>query len=472
MSDYDGTIFFKDWLPDQPDLNNPGLIEAKNAVPFSGTYQSFLPLSNTGGATLSSRPLGFMPTSNSGTNVLYVGTQARLQASTEGGQYTLLSATLNEFTVWDFERFDDLVLATSYQNGAFLHTLGSASNFSTLGSPDAAPKASAIGIISQFVVLGNTNETVNGIVPHRIQWSGIDAPRSWPLPNSDTAVAQQAGEQFLNGGAGTVTAIVDADQYGLVFQMRAITRMTYIGPPAVFQFASISDDVGCPFPKSVIRVGGLAYFIATHGVFATDGVSIVPIGLGKVDAWLQANLYRGAPTRVIAAANSQRNLIYWSFPSASDGVGSDLLIYHWKEKRFSRASQANEGIVSVIDSAGSVAAEIGGFGAGFTQGSFVGTPGNAVFTTGETEPNPGGFARMQGIKPLVDVTANAITVAMGTRNDRSSAVSYTGEITANARSGFANFRSEARYHRARLTIAGTFNAAQGLEYEAVPSGYT
>jgi hypothetical protein len=79
---------------------------------------------------------------------------------------------------------------------------------------------------------------------------------------------------------------------------------------------------------------------------------------------------------------------------------------------------------------------------------------------------------MQGIKPLVDVTLNAVTVAIGTRNDRSSSVSYTSETTANSRSGFANFRSEARYHRARLTITGTFNAAQGLEYEAVPSGYT
>jgi hypothetical protein len=51
-------------------------------------------------------------------------------------------------------------------------------------------------------------------------------------------------------------------------------------------------------------------------------------------------------------------------------------------------------------------------------------------------------------------------------------VTYTAESTANSRSGFCDFRSEARYHRARVTITGTFNAAQGIEVDAVWSGAT
>lgn len=468
MSDYDGTILFKEWLPDQPELGNPGLTEAKNAEPYDEVFASFSPLNDSGGATLSSRPLGYLQTDLNGTVTLYVGTQTRLYASTEGAQYTTLSATLSTLEYWDLDRYENLVLATSLQDGAKRHTLGSASNFSTMSAD--APKAAAIGVIGQFVFLGNTSDTANGLVPYRVQWSGIDNPSSFPTPNSATAIAQQSGEQFLDGASGDVTSIGSGDQFGLIFQLRAITRATYIGPPAVFQFDRISDVIGTPFPRSVIKKGNEFFFISSNGVFKTDGASILDIGAGKVDNWFTNNL-SGAKARVIGAINPMKSLIYWTFPTTASDP-NEILIYNYKTNRFAHAQVTNTGIISTLDRGTGVVSEIGGFGASFTQGSFSGTPGAAILTSGELEPNAGGYSVVQGIKPLADQTLNGITVAMGTRNDRSSAVSYTAEQTANSRSGFANFRTAAKYHRARLTISGTFNSAQGLEYQAVPDGYT
>ena len=42
-----GPIFFKDWLPDQPDFANPGLTEAKNTIVVAGRYESYAPYAGT-----------------------------------------------------------------------------------------------------------------------------------------------------------------------------------------------------------------------------------------------------------------------------------------------------------------------------------------------------------------------------------------------------------------------------------------
>jgi hypothetical protein len=104
--------------------------------------------------------------------------------------------------------------------------------------------------------------------------------------------------------------------------------------------------------------------------------------------------------------------------------------------------------------------------------AFTAAPGTALIVTGEQEPNPGGYVRLNGIKPLVDVTAGAMSVQLQWRDNLADAVTTSSIVAPHSRTGFANFRIEARYVRAAVTIAGTFNAAQGVEVDATPSGFT
>lgn len=101
--------------------------------------------------------------------------------------------------------------------------------------------------------------------------------------------------------------------------------------------------------------------------------------------------------------------------------------------------------------------------------TFTGAHGTAVIETGESEGVEGRRSFIRGVRPFIDATANAVTVAVGYRNDPITAATYTSETTANSRSGEANFRVDARFQRVRLTVAGTFNAAQGLGLDAIPS---
>jgi hypothetical protein len=476
VSDYDGSIFFKDWLPDQPDLNNPGLTEALNVLPYDGTFKSYLPLTaiSTAGP---SRPLGALyPSGANGSSFfdsIYAGFQNALGLYTSAGGWTNNSSTAYSSTTnWDFEQFDNLIIATNGLNVPQRQTLGATSSFTALAVSGTAPAAKCVGIINRFVFLGDLEASAGIEREHMVQWSAIDAPTNWPTPDSATATATQSGLQELPKALGPVREIYGGDQHGLIFQAGGITRVTYAGPPTVFSFDTLSKTHGLSFRNGSIAVNNLIYFISLRGFCVTDGVEVVPIGDGKVDRYFLSRVSFSNAERVHAAHDAVKKLVVWNFPStgATAGQPNELLIYNYEEKRWSRSNQVSE----VLFTPPLALPLLGPYGFDSLNRicAFSGTPGTAVITTGETEPNPGGFSRMQGIKPLVDVTLNAVTVAIGTRNDRSSSVSYTSETTANSRSGFATFRSEARYHRARLTITGTFNAAQGLEYEAVPSGYT
>lgn len=482
----DATIIFKEWLPDQPELGNPGLLEALNVVSIDDAYEPFRPLaarSSTIGATTSAYIGGAFLAHWNGQSRAYA---AIVDATAGASQLYDSNTSLDTFTDrtpsvgitntrWRFAQYDDLVIAAG-GSPPQSHTFGATSSFTALATSGTAPGAQHVGIINKFVVIGAGD--VGGLGPNGVRWSGFDAPRSWPTPNSATAIAQQSGQESVDASLGLVTGIASGDQYGIVFQSFGLTRLTYIGPPAVFQFDQYERGRGLFFPHSLVQLGALSYFISSQGFCVTDGVQVIDIGEGKVNDTFLAELpdlvAAGMQYKVSGGADSERGLIYWAYPSSSaNSYRPDrLFIYNTVTKRWTHAQQDVQfvagGFVSGID-ASNVDTPVG-FDTVRRLATFSATAGSATFTTGETEINPGGFAHVSGVKPLIGATANAITVALGTRNNRTDAVSYTAETTANSRSGFCDFRSEARYHRARVTVTGTFNAAQGIEVDAVFSG--
>jgi hypothetical protein len=472
MSEYDGTILFKEWLPDQPALANPGLTDAHNVLPIDDTYKSFAPLVASGN-TLNARPLGAIETYQPASNIRYVyaGQTTTIMRQLIGlGTWTTVGSAFTTGTAtWEFAVYDDLIFATNWFDTVQFQTLGGAAF--TVASA-SAPRARRIGKVGQFIVVGDTGEATNGEVPHRVQWPAIDDPTNWPLPGSATAIAGQAGEQFLDSTWGPVNAIVGGDQFGIVMQRGGLNRMTYVGGNAVFQFDKIAGALGLYLPHSVVEVNGLWYYISEGGIYVTDGVSAQAVGIGKVDRYFAENAILGSfEERVYGAVDPRNKLIKWCYPSGGLGVVDRLLVFNYERKRFSYATQTCNTLVSAPGDL-SQPRYIRAFSDTHRAARFTGTPGTATLTTGEMEPNPAGYSEEFGIKPLLDVTLNAVTIAMGTRNTQQATPTYTSEQTANSRSGFANFRTSARYHRARLTISGTFNAAQGIEYQAEASGYT
>lgn len=484
MREADGTIYFKEWLPDQPDLNNPGLTDVNNVIPAEGYFEPYRPLEATGNAIGGTPTGGIVTVSESGLTYIYgssdnTGNSQIYEFQTPNWTAKAIAFGPSNNGFVDFVQYGNLVIAATKSEQPVALTVGATSSFSVIATSGTVPSANVVGAVGQFVVIGDTIwAATTGPSGHNyVHWSAIDDPRNWPVPNSATAIAAQSGAQELPNGLGNVRAIVGGDQYGLVFQQFGITRMTYIGGAAVFQFDLIESRKGAWAYRGVVNVGALTYFVSDQGFHVTDGVTVKDIGHGKVDKFFIEDLdVQWAQTNIRGAADFQRKIIYWLYPddNSTNGAPNRIIAYNYAEDRWSKAAQEGRALFSGNGVVGGSDPDYKWGPLGFTTAGalahFSATAGTATLVTAEIEPNSGGYSRTQGIKPHVAATVNAVTVAIGTRNDQITTPSFTSEVTANSRSGFCDFRSEARYHRARVTITGTFNAAQGLEFQVEPSG--
>jgi hypothetical protein len=466
-------VVFKEWLPDLPAWGNPGLLTANNVEPLATVYKSFATLQNTGGPVVpGSEIYGVGLAYDSGGADYYAATDDGIFESSNGtGAFTARSATMGAAS-YEFLQYENLLLVTS-ANGPLFRTVGSASNFVTLGSaPGTAPAFTHIGRVGQFIL--GTYYTAGA---SRIRWSGIDDPTSWPAPGSATAIAQQSGEQITDPTFGIATGFSSGDQFALVFQQGSITRITYVGGNAVFQFDTISDKIGCQWPKSIVRIGGITYFMNRDGVFRTDGVTVQNLSENKCSKFL-ADRVTVLNEDIYGVYHRIKKLIYWSYSTtgAPAFTATKMLILNPEDGRFTTADYAGSSAIY-----GSTGVEtiyipnnvfIWGFGLSNTLGSLSGTAGSAVLETGDSEFSEGGRTYIDGIKPLVESsgTAPAIGVRVGFRDDLGTAPSYTSTTAPFARTGYANFRSDAKYHRVELNLTGNFEKAVGFEYIAKPAG--
>jgi hypothetical protein len=474
-------IVYKEWLPDQPDLGNPGLIVALNCLPTEAGYTDFNPLNNSGPIATGSSLSGAFVASGAtkGSAVLYVA-GGEIFTSNNGGAFTSRGgSTVGGFG--GFAQYENLVIKVGEAHTAFKHTVGSTSNVSTLNaSADTLRPASVVGVVGDFVVMGDflslgfsAGSTQS---PNEIQWCSIGQPTLWPTPNSATAIATQAGSEFMPVGYGAIRGIHGGDQFAVVLQVSGISRMTYEGPPTVFRFDVIDDTIGSYFKNGSIRIGGVTYFISRNGFCRTDGVSVDRFGQGKVDRYFW-DTYSGDIDAVHVGYDQANNRFLCAYPQATD-IGttcSALLAFHLGSQSW---SVANTSLARLVTAGGGVASTSPGFGfraiatAG-TVGSFAATAGTATFETGEFELTEAGRTFLDGVKPNVESsgTAPSMVCRVGYRDSLGATPTYTSTAAPHTRTGVANFRVDAKYLRIETQITGNFEKATGVEFDAEPAGY-
>jgi hypothetical protein len=470
------SIVFKEWLPDQPELGNGGLIRALNVLPTDGGYAPFRPLDTSGGTITQNSIEGSFLSSGVTKNA------ARLYAYAAGeyymGAFAGPFATRGSATsggVENFVQYDNLVIGTNPGHFPTKHTSGSASNFTALATNGTAPAAAVIGVVNQFVVLGSIGAPgTSSPRASSIQWSSVDQPERWPAPNSATAIAEQSGEQDLATIHGEVMSIHGGDQYAVILQKSAVIRMTYVGPPVVFQFDAIDVTQGQFFPRGSVQVGRLVYFVSEKGFCRTDGVTVEPIGAGKVDRYFWEAVYTPTSGNMSCGYDRINDLVYFAYAVAL-GAATKLLIFNPKSNQWTHADQTLDEIVGTANYISGAQLPVVAFNSGSSciAGVFQATAGSAVLETGEMQLTEAGRTYIDGLKPNVESsgTAPAISCRIGYRDSLGTAPSYTSTTSAFARTGVANFRVDAKYHRFETQIVGNFEKVTGVEFDADSSGY-
>jgi len=479
---------FASWLPDSADFATQASSEALNVIPAPDGFRPFPAFAATASAITARAQGAVTCRSLSGTIYNFCGDATKLYklnsnglawsdvSRTVGGAYATASDSK-----WSFSQYGDYVIATNGNDAVQVYQLGVSSNFAALaGSP---PASYFTGTIREFGVLAKTSTANN-----RVRWSAIGNIADWV--SSATTLSDY---QDLPDG-GSIMGFVGGE-YGLVFQERAITRMSFEGPPTAFRFDKISSFLGCRADGSIAAYENFAFFLADDGMYMIrGGAEIIPIGTDKVDRWIESNLDANFLFRVTSAIDPINKVYLMGFPSLNatvTGTPDTVLIYHWPTGQWSHASVDHEMLFTAavqatytIDGMDAVSATIDGlpfpvdsrfwagsgrllmaaFNSSHQQGFFSGANLAATVETGDNQLTPGRRSLLLGMRPIVEGSSVAPSITIGKRNNLYDAVSYGSAKAVNAY-GMCTSRVNGRYHRARLTIpAGSlWDYARGVD---------
>lgn len=478
---------FGEFLPDQQDMGGMSS-RALNVYPTAKGYTSFpslQPISNP----LDGLPSGAIFARSQGGDVsAFAGTETKLyeldttvtDVSKPGG-YTVIDSE-----TWTMTQWGDQVLATNYFDPIQVKNLGSSANFDDLdGDP---PNARAMAVVGNFLMLGNTNDSVDGVRANRVFWSGFENIEQW------SPGINQSDFQDLQGNGGEVQRIFGGE-YGVVFQERSIWRVQYVGAPLVFQFDEIERGRGTPVPRSCVQFGRSIYYLGRDGFYElVDGSYSRPIGAEKIDRYFQQDFDTDFKYTMSSTVDPLRNIVIWSYAGAghSGGIPNKALIYNWETGQWS-AAEFGTSLVFHGATLSLTLDELDQFGtldslpysldsrawkrgnellAGFTQDYRFGFFDGAALTAEIDTTEIGGENRshIKSVRPHIQGTnATDIQISIGGRNKLTDVALFDTPQGLDS-TGKANVRNNKRYQRVRAIISGDFEHANEISVDVRASG--
>lgn len=486
-------IEFGEWLPDQSDLGNPGVLEAINVLPSVRGYkpvQSLASLSNA--ATNYIRGM-FATRKQDRTVQLFAGDSTKLYkyASSDSDLDSVSTSgnyTLGTKDIWKFIQFGNSIIASSGHNQALQEfNVESSSNFDPISG---APAAKHIAVVRDFVVTANVKYG-GTIYNNRVYFSGINDATDWTIGTNQTDIQDIAD-------SGEITGLVGGN-FGIVLLERGIVRLEYVGSPIIFSVEKVSD-IGCEMPNSVCSLGTYAaFYLSPNGFYMFDGNRSIAIGAEKVDNFFYDDLHPAHVNRLTSTVDPQNQVAMWSYVSNSstDGEPDKILVYNYTIGRWSVIEISHESIgvtltpgtsLEQIDNINASLDDLGTSldsplfeGESFTLGAskdkkihtFTGATLNATITTKEFETAPLRTSVINSVTPYVTSKNPSVqptlSVSVGSRNKQLNEVSFTNASSLNT-DNICNIRSHGRYHRVRVQTTGDFRYALGCDVEASALG--
>lgn len=308
---------FQEWLPDQPAYQNAGMTTADGVFAIANGYVPALQFQTAPNADLPDRALGGAAYRR-GDNVYIFAADATDIYRYQGGFTSLVTGLSSNATIGvSFAPYNALMLAS---NGVdpiqkFDPTLPT-----TMADLSAeAPTARYLAVVGGFVIAAYANDD-----ELTIAWSGNGDPTEWTPGTLD------AGSVILDSG-GPITGAVGGD-YAIIFQENRVLRMTPTYDETVWQFDDITRDLGCTIPKSIAPWDKNVFFYSDRGFMMTDGNSVTPIGLEKVDrsfASVISPTYQEYCTAVVDPRNTRYIVLVPSAAPANSAFVYNYSLQKW-----------------------------------------------------------------------------------------------------------------------------------------------
>ena len=256
-----------------------------------------------------------------------------------------------QLRLWTNDNFgEDLIIAprggANYYWDATLGITSRAVELSTLASGSTVPGTSytyadfvpnrtnqVIGsAIQRFVIAFGSNpydptDPTATFDPLLVRWSDQEDPFMW-VPDA----TNQSGEYRLNIGSFIMTA-ESTRQEILVWSDAAIYSMQYLGPPYIWGFQLLQDNISVMGPNATITINNITYWMGADKFFIYSGrVETLPCSLWQ---YIFNDINKDQAFQVFASSNERYSEVWWFYCSENSNVVDKYVIYNYLERAWS-----------------------------------------------------------------------------------------------------------------------------------------
>jgi hypothetical protein len=258
---------------------------------------------------------------------LGVGLQMRLWSQDNYGEDLLLNPRGGGLFLWKVNANPNI-----YDRAVLLSST-SPSPYTTDTSCPTVANAVAISDSSRFVIAFGCNDYGSAVLdPLLIRWSDQENYALWA-----PAITNQAGSYRLSTGS-SIVAHQQTRQEILVWTDAAVYSMQYLGPPYVWGFQILGDNISIAGPNVTATASNIVYWMGYDKFYMYSGrVETLYCPLRQ---YIFGDINLQQQYQFFAGTNEGFNEVWWFYCSANSTVIDRYVIYNHLEKIWSYGNLA------------------------------------------------------------------------------------------------------------------------------------
>jgi hypothetical protein len=252
-----------------------------------------------------------------------IGVQLRLWSQSNFGEDLVFNPRGGALYYWA-----NAASASTFNRGQYLGpSTGIVTKAGTITTDSSCPTVANFVMVSdasRFVLAFGVNDYGSTIQdPLLIRWSDQESFATW-IP----AVTNQAGSYRLSHGSQIVTAMQTRQEI-LVLTDSTIYSMQYLGPPYVWGFQIMGDNISIAGPNAIATANNITYWMGTDKFYMYSGrVQTLPSTLREY-VYNDINLEQAY--QFCAGTNEGYSEVWWQYCSAGSTVVDRYVIYNHLE---------------------------------------------------------------------------------------------------------------------------------------------
>jgi hypothetical protein len=249
--------------------------------------------------------------------------QLRLWSETNFGDYLIINPRGGALYMWvpTYSSGSNLL----FSNPATLLSSTSSGIYQTDTSCPVTCNIVLVSDTSRFVIAFGTNDyDSTDQDPMLVRWSDQENYQVWA-----PAATNQAGSFRLSSGS-YIVAAQQTRQEILVFTDAAVFSMQYLGPPYVWGFNILSDNISIASPNAVITANNITYWMGIDKFYAYSGrVETLPCSLRQ---FVFGDINLDQKDQFFAGTSEGYSEIWWFYCSANSTVVDRYVIYNYLDQ--------------------------------------------------------------------------------------------------------------------------------------------